>query len=236
LEIIPVIDLMDGHVVHARFGDRQLYQPIQSSLCANSEPLAVVEALLELYPFEKLYIADLDAIQGRGNHREMISLISQRYPELKLWLDAGISKANDLENWLDITLDVVIGSESLDSLADFESIKKCFPAQNHVLSLDFTAQGFQGPDALLLQSECWPQRLIAMTLGRVGSNSGPDEQTLRKLTNRAHGRAIYAAGGVRNIQDIRDLQQMGVAGALVASALHTGRLAGQDIAAICKPY
>lgn len=230
-----MIDLMDGHVVHARFGERQLYQPIQSSLCASSEPLVVVEALLELYPFEKLYIADLNAIQGRGNHREMISLVRQRYPELKLWLDAGVGEANDLRNWLDITLDMVIGSESLDSLADFETIKKCCTAQNYVLSLDFTAQGFQGPDALLHQSQCWPQRLIAMTLSRVGSNSGPDEQILRRLINRAHGQAIYAAGGVHDLSDIQDLQQMGVAGALVASALHAGRLTGRDIAAICGP-
>ena len=226
---------MDGHVVHARFGERQLYQPIRSSLCASSEPLAVVEALLELYPFNQFYIADLDAIQGRGNHREMISLVRQRYPQLKLWLDAGINQANDLLGWQDIKLNMVIGSESLDSLTDFESIKKCCPAQNYVLSLDFTVQGFQGPDALLHQSQCWPQRLIAMTLSRVGSNSGPDEQVLRGLIDRAHGRAIYAAGGVRDLSDIQDLQQMGVAGALVASALHTGRLTGRDIAAICEP-
>jgi len=226
---------MDGHVVHARFGERQLYQPVRSSLCASSEPLAVVEALLELYPFDQFYIADLDAIQGRGNHREMISLVRQRYPQLKLWLDAGINQANDLHSWQDIKLDMVIGSESLDSLTDFESIKKCCPAQNYVLSLDFTVQGFQGPDALLHQSQCWSQRLIAMTLSRVGSNSGPDEQVLKGLIDSAHGRAIYAAGGVRDLSDIQDLQQMGVAGALVASALHTGRLTGRDIAAICGP-
>ena len=226
---------MDGHVVHARFGERQLYQPIRSSLCASSEPLAVVEALLELYPFDQFYIADLDAIQGRGNHREMISLVRQRYPQLKLWLDAGVGKANDLLDWLDIELDMVIGSESLESLADFESIKKCCPAQNYILSLDFTVQGFQGPDALLHHSQCWSQRLIAMTLSRVGSNSGPDEQVLKGLIDRARGRAIYAAGGVRDLSDIQDLQQMGVAGALVASALHTGRLTGRDIAAICGP-
>ena len=226
---------MDGHVVHARFGERQLYQPIRSSLCASSEPLAVVEALLELYPFDQFYIADLDAIQGRGNHREMISLVRQRYPQLKLWLDVGVGEANDLHSWQDIKLDMVIGSESLDSLADFESIKKCCPVQNYILSLDFTVQGFQGPDALLHRPQCWPQRLIAMTLSRVGSNSGPDEQVLRGLIDRAHGRAIYAAGGVRDLSDVQDLQQMGVAGALVASALHAGRLTGRDIAAICEP-
>ena len=68
MEIIPVIDLMHGQVVHARMGQRQHYQPIQSLLCSSSAPIDVVSALLELYPFERMYIADLDAITGQGDH------------------------------------------------------------------------------------------------------------------------------------------------------------------------
>ena len=72
MEIIPVIDLMAGHVVHARFGNRQHYQPIQSLLCNSSKPVDIIQALLELYPFKTIYIADIDAIQGPDNHFELV--------------------------------------------------------------------------------------------------------------------------------------------------------------------
>ena len=67
-EVIPVVDLMGGLVVHARAGERDRYRPLESPLAASSEPADVVRGLLALHPFRSLYIADLDAIQGRGDH------------------------------------------------------------------------------------------------------------------------------------------------------------------------
>ena len=46
MQVIPVIDLSGGRVVHARRGQRELYQPLRSNLCVGSEPLAVVEGLM----------------------------------------------------------------------------------------------------------------------------------------------------------------------------------------------
>jgi len=39
--IIPVIDLLNGKVVHAKYGNRAQYQPLQSPLVDSCEPLAV---------------------------------------------------------------------------------------------------------------------------------------------------------------------------------------------------
>jgi len=228
LEIIPVIDLLDGQVVHAQRGDRQHYQPIQSLLCDGSEPLTISQALLELYPFDQLYIADLNAIQKRSNHQEIITNIKARYPHIQIWLDAGISRAIDLNAWQKLELNWVIGSESLRKLDDYLSLKKLCE-ENHVLSLDFAAQGYRGPSKLIKESAYWPDRVIAMTLSQVGSNSGPDSQILAQLINRSNGQKIYAAGGVRHIADIRQLEEVGASGALVASALHYGQITGDEL-------
>jgi phosphoribosylformimino-5-aminoimidazole carboxamide ribotide isomerase len=219
VEIIPVIDLLDGQVVHARRGNRQHYQPIQSSLCDGSEPLDILQALLELYPFDQLYIADLNAIQKRSNHRQIITDIKTQYPHLQIWLDAGIGCANDLSVWSEIDLNWVIGSESLHTLDEYLSLKKLF-GENHILSLDFSVQGYQGPSELLEESIHWPSKVIGMTLGLVGSNFGPDHQLLTRLLNQGNGQRVYAAGGIRDISDIQQLKKMGIDGALVASALH----------------
>jgi phosphoribosylformimino-5-aminoimidazole carboxamide ribotide isomerase len=73
-----------------------------------------------------------------------------------------------------------------------------------------------------------------MTLDRVGSHSGPDFERLGAIKRVAETRAIYAAGGVRNTEDLRSLADLGIAGALVASSLHTGSITAADIRALSK--
>ncbi|MGE3290704.1 MAG: nickel transporter, partial [Geminicoccaceae bacterium] len=91
-ELIPVVDLMGGVVVHARAGDRDRYRPLaQSLVAASAEPVAVVEGLLGLHPFPALYIADLDAIRKQGDNTSTILALRHRFPELRMWVDAGFS-------------------------------------------------------------------------------------------------------------------------------------------------
>ena len=76
----------------------------------------------------------------------------------------------------------------------------------------------------------WPERVIAMTLARVGGGSGPDFERLAELRRIGPRHRIYAAGGVRGREDLLCLAEMGVKGVLIASALHDGRLTGSEIA------
>ncbi len=62
MQMIPVLDLLDGHAVRAVRGERSRYRPIRSSLCATSEPIAVAQALVAATLARTLYVADLGAI------------------------------------------------------------------------------------------------------------------------------------------------------------------------------
>ncbi len=231
MDIIPVVDLMDGRVVHAKRGERGSYQPVQSSLCAGSEPLAVVAALLELYPFKHLYIADINAIQSRDCHAAIIRQIRNAYPEIEIWLDAGIKDIENARIWKNQCVQCVIGSESCP---DIDSYRKLHDelADDAILSLDFHHDGHLGPDALLENESLWPGRVIGMSLSRVGSNCGPDIDLLQSL--KARHAAVYAAGGVGNMEDLNQLARHGIAGALVASVLHSGKITAPEIAGICR--
>jgi phosphoribosylformimino-5-aminoimidazole carboxamide ribotide isomerase len=229
VEIIPVIDLLQGQVVHARRGERHLYQPIYSRLCAGSDPLDIVQALLGLYPFKILYIADLDAITRQGNHIGTIQRIRKTFPDLTLWLDAGIHTIDQLVSWKSLEIGIVIGSENLASMTEYSNLSA---VSDIILSLDFNAQGFLGPKELLEASHAWPERLIAMSLPHIGSGLGPDLAQIARLKALAGQRNLFAAGGVRGMEDILTLQQKGVSGTLVASALHDGRMTTQDFLAI----
>lgn len=230
--LIPVIDLKDGMVVHAREGRREEYRPVRSRLSPGAEPSKVVEALLDLHPFRALYVADLDAIQHRGGNMESIRTIHRQFPGLELWADTGIGDEAALARWLDAGLGrPVIGSESLLD-ADFMSdVRERCKDPSPVLSLDYQGDDFRGPPALLAHPErYWPQRVLAMNLQRVGSDKGPDLALIVGLAGRVPGCQVYAAGGVRSIEDLQQVKAAGAAGALLASALHDGRIGPAELA------
>ena len=228
-ELIPVIDLMDGLVVHARAGDRDRYRPLEHSrVSASPDPAAVIEGLLALHPFRTLYIADLDAIRKQGDHKAQIFGLRQAFPQLRLWVDAGFSGECGCRRFLAAELgDLVLGSESQ---ADLRLLDLFGNDPRLVLSLDFQGERPLGATALFESPERWPERVIAMTLARVGSGGGPDLDRLRAIRRVAPGKRLYAAGGVRGADDLHALSALGCAGALVASALHDGRLTGSELA------
>ena len=83
MEIIPVIDLKGGLVVHARMGRRELYRPIRTPLARTSHPVDVVGGIMSIYPFATLYIADLDAIEGHENNHATILQVKQAFPQVR---------------------------------------------------------------------------------------------------------------------------------------------------------
>ena len=214
---------MDGRVVHARRGDRANYRPLQSVLTPSSEPVEVVRGLIEFAPFPAIYAADLDAILHRGEHAVLLREIAQRFRPLDLWLDAGFGAAHDLEPWRDVQGIVpVIGSESLATAADLTDLLSIAP--HAVLSLDTRAEIALGPANLFTLPQTWPQRVIVMTLDRVGAGTGPAFGQLRATAAQAPDKHLIAAGGVRGVQDLETLASMGVHAVLVASAIHDGTL------------
>jgi phosphoribosylformimino-5-aminoimidazole carboxamide ribotide isomerase len=227
MQIIPVIDLMHGQVVHAQQGQRQRYQAIKSQLCDSSEALTIVQKLMELYAFPSLYIADIDAIQGTGQHWGTIQQIRQRYPALHIWLDAGFNHLSQLAACHTLAVRPVLGSESMRDMTDYQHIQQHFGA-DFVLSLDYKDGQFLG-DKALLQPQHWPQDLILMTLSKVGSQTGPALSELAELKSQHPNHHIYAAGGLRNLQDALALKQQHIQGALVASALHNGSLGAVEL-------
>ena len=179
MQIIPVIDIRNGVVMRARAGDRDSYRPIASPLAATSAPVDVVAGFLTLHPFEKIYIADLDAIEGSGDNRREIGALTERFPSLRFMVDAGAASCD----WRGAArVDCVIGSESL---RDSESLHAAKHDPNVVLSLDFRDEVFLGPDALDECPKLWPRQIIVMTLTRVGVSAGPDFARVSQIIERA---------------------------------------------------
>jgi phosphoribosylformimino-5-aminoimidazole carboxamide ribotide isomerase len=225
MKIIPVIDLKDGLVVHARQGNREQYQPINTDLCKSSDIYQVIEAFLSIYEFDTFYIADLNAITDQSDHNQLITEVLTRFPQITFWVDKGYQKYSPDMQFPDNYLPV-LGSESYrdETISEIKAFKSKF-----ILSLDYSDLNALGSENLFSDASIWPKNIIIMTLDRVGSNQGPDMDKLIKFCRQYPEKNFIAAGGVRDKRDLVALSETGINQALVASALHTGAIKNEDI-------
>ena len=227
MHIIPVIDVKDGLVVAARQGKRQTYKPLASALCPQPELPAVIRAYLSVFPFRTFYIADLNAIEKNGNNHALITRMLQAHSDISLWIDSGTDPfINDYSVSFRDRVSNVLGSEtgiSIEQLDHYTRKSDC------ILSLDYRGKNLLGNPDLPAQPSRLPQRIIIMNLERVGSHAGPDLEHIRALLDRLPGKQLYAAGGVRNAEDLRQLAALDVHGALIATALHDKTITSEHL-------
>lgn len=228
MQLIPVLDLKAGQVVRAVRGDRATYQPVRSRLVEGSEPQAVAQALLRHTRSPTLYLADLDALTGGLAQVDTLASLLAALPETALWIDAGFATRAAADELLAALgtdagrVTPVFASEALRSRAEFEAC--CADRQHSVLSLDQRHGRPMDPAGCWSLPQLWPERIIVMTLDRVGAAKGPDLDTLAAVRRLAPQAALIGAGGVRQVGDLDAAEAAGASAWLVASALHDGRL------------
>lgn len=225
--IIPVIDLSGGLVVHAKHGMRQSYKPIASTIANNANPEVILSSFLQLYPFKIIYIADLDAIQNTGSHYELVLDLAVKNKQCEFWLDSGTAVLNKKINSLPENIKLVLGSEN--KLDEYEFTELINDRRDLILSLDFNEKGLIENQYLMNKPSIWPQQIIVMSLSQVGSNKGVDIPRLNTILSMKENKDVYAAGGVRNKDDLTQLKGMDVKGVLLATALHSGAITKEDI-------
>ncbi len=222
MQIIPVIDLKNQHVVLARSGDRNNYRPLSTPLCPTADVFDVIQHFLNLYPFPQFYIADLDAIMRQGHHDALIDSVIRQYPDIIFWIDNGLSLADYKKQPRRHNHQPIIASESHPELSE------TIPAEA-ILSLDFKGNRTLGAPSLFSRADLWPETIIIMTLSQIGLNNGPDFDKLKTFCQSHPDKEFVAAGGIRGFDDLLQLSGLGIQKALVASCLHSGNLTSAQI-------
>jgi phosphoribosylformimino-5-aminoimidazole carboxamide ribotide isomerase len=232
LKVIPVIDVLNKIVVHAVRGIRKEYQPLQSVITKSFEP-SVVALTFKNFGFSDLYVADLDAIIDCSTDFNILNTIGDK-TDIKLMVDAGVTSIERAQKLLDSGVSkLIIGTETLQKESFVSDAVRLFGSERVVVSLDLKGNkilakfGFDGcidPFCLLRQfKEMGVSQIIVLDLLRVGSGEGVNVDFLKKVIAEV-GIDVYVGGGVRDINDLVELKNLGVSGALVATALHTGKI------------
>jgi phosphoribosylformimino-5-aminoimidazole carboxamide ribotide isomerase len=240
MKIIPVIDVLNGIAVHGIRGERKHYQPLKSVLCNSVEPLEIASAF-ELLGFSGLYIADLDAIQGKpANYKIYRNIISET--GLELMVDAGISDIPKAETVLESGVQqIVIGSETLNDLDFVTQAINDFGAEKVVVSIDLkqgkllsTSESIVSLDAVSFVkqlSDLGASQFILLELDRVGTEYGTNFSLMKNIMEQTEVE-LMVGGGIHSLQELEELRSFGVFGALVATVLHNGKLSVDELKSV----
>lgn len=227
--IVFVIDILNGKVVHAIRGERAAYRPVRNSkVCDSTDPVEMIAALNP----KEVYIADLDRLQHIGNNFEAINKITYLTGTM---VNIGVEKIEDIEK-CGMIADTVILSTEASSLDIMEYASKNHPGRTSitidikngkVLTKDEKLR--QEPEELIkLFNKLNIKDVVIIDLTRVGSSDGINENFLSELTAISRHNILFG-GGIRDMNDVETLNEIGLSGALVATAVHNGRISAELI-------
>lgn len=237
MQILPVLDILNGRTVHAVAGRRQNYQPVRSVLADSCDPSVLLRAF-ESLGLRECYLADLDAIEGRAANRCVLAELT-RGP-LRLHVDAGVRNCADAEALFDLDVQqVIVALETLPGPDAARELIEQFGCRLTV-SLDLHGGHVRSPWVPWVTAGAQQtaedlisigfRSMIVLDVATVGSSKGPAVVDLcRQIRQTAPGIQLCTGGGIRNLTDLNRLSTAGLDAALVATALHEGTLTADDV-------
>jgi phosphoribosylformimino-5-aminoimidazole carboxamide ribotide isomerase len=238
MRVIGVVDLLDSEAVRAEAGDRSRYRPIASVAGApvRGDPVALARLYLERFGLHELYVADLDAILGKTPQETLVRRLGSL--GVPLWLDAGTTTVDGARSAIQPGVThLIVGLETLSSFTALDEMCAAIREPDIAFSLDLK----RGEPLTRPDGECTAEAIaaraaaagigamIVLDLSRVGTGSGPDFEMIAHIRRSAPTTTLLAGGGTRGLDDLVRLAQAGCDGALVATALHDGRLTADDV-------
>lgn len=233
MDLLPAIDLLDGHCVRLLHGDFEackVYSRDPAGLArdyhaAGAEWLHVVDLaasrdgeVADSGPLFRLLGAAPQTVQTGGGVR--------RGADIQARLDAGAAR-------------VVVGSLCVTDTARFTRWLRRFGADRLVAALDVRIDGTGVP---------WPRiygwthkggvdlwrlleglsgaglrHALVTDIGRDGALSGPNLALYRNIMQRWPDLALQASGGVSSVADLRSLAATGASAAITGKALLESR-------------
>ena len=242
MQIIPAIDIKDGHCVRLKQGD------MQAATVFSEDPAAMAQHWLE-QGAERLHLVDLNgAVAGRPKNelviREVVSVIGDEIP---VQLGGGIRDLDTIERYLDDGIGyVIIGTAAVKNPGFLHDACYAFPG-HIIVGLDardgkVATDGWSkmtGHDVVDLAKkfeDYGVEAIVYTDIGRDGMLTGVNVEATAKLA-RELKTPVIASGGIASLQDIHDLIPYagdGIIGAIAGRALYEGKLDFREALKVAK--
>ena len=232
MQVIPAIDLRDGacvQLVGGSYADERV---------RIADPVSVAENWAGL-GFGRIHLVDLDAATGRGSNRETVRTILDARVTKQVQCGGGV---RDLETIAELLAagasEVVLGTRAIEDRIWLEDAVSSYPDKIIVAAdtrgRQLLTRGWAETDSrnvidFIDELSSLPLAAILVTaVDREGRMEGPDLALMREIALRSKV-PVQASGGVRSVDDLRTLAELGVSAAIIGMALYTGKMDPQTI-------
>ncbi len=241
MRIIPAIDLKDGNCVRLYKGD------FDRTTEYSSNPAEIGRRFSALN-VEDLHIVDLDGARtGTQQNHGIVAAIAAD-SGLNVQLGGGIRTRENVSAWLNNGVSrCVVGSVAIEQPDTVRTWIEEFGAHAIVLALDINLDDSGTP---MLTTQGWTERsgtslwacldgyykagarhVLCTDIARDGAMSGPNFELYVEILNRYPALQLQASGGVRDIDDLELLRELGLPAAITGRALLDGEITSEEIAA-----
>ena len=222
--IFPAIDLKNGQSVRLYQGDYQAVTTI------NEEP---IQQALEINKagIKQLHLVDLDgAKSGQPENLPMIKQIRQNFRGF-LELGGGIRTYQIAQQYLNLGINrIVIGSAALKNPQLVKQLLDDFGSQKIAIGIDgkngqIATEGWLEQSDVKMTSliskmnEFGAENFIVTDVSRDGAMQGPNLDLLTNLKEEIPQVNLIASGGIRNVEDLKALQKIGIEESIIGKAL-----------------
>ena len=227
MQIFPAIDLSGGQVVRLYQGDYDRMTVYGQDPCATARDFLAAGA-------RHLHVVDLDgAKDGTLANQASIAAIA-RQGGLFIEVGGGIRTEDRIRQYLDLGVSrCILGTVAVKDFAFTARMAEKYGSQIAV-GVD-ARDGFvavngwkelsaeRGVDFCRRLHEAGVQAVIYTDISRDGAEQGTNLAVYRQLSE-ISGLEITASGGVSSLEELRELETIGVRAAILGKALYTGRL------------
>jgi phosphoribosylformimino-5-aminoimidazole carboxamide ribotide isomerase len=237
MKLIPAIGLIEGKCVRlteGRFDEKEVF---------HDDPVAMARAF-EDHGLEYLHLVDLDgAKNGAVQHWKILEQIAQK-TGLKIDFSGGIKTAADVQRVLDAGAAMAgIGSLAAREPERFYAMLERFGPGQLVLAADVrdgkvAVSGWQEQTELEIESYLRKHvsrglsYALCTDISRDGKMAGPSLDLYKQLCQAVPQLKLWASGGVRSLEDLEKIRQLGMDGAIIGKAIYTGAISLQELASI----
>lgn len=227
MQIFPAIDLRGGQVVRLYQGDYDQETVYGSDPCAYAREFIDAGA-------QHLHVVDLDgARDGTTANFDSIAAIAKQ-GGLYIEAGGGIRTEDRIRQYLDLGVGrCILGTIAVKDFAFTERMARTYGDQIAV-GVDardgyVAVNGWKeisrekGVDFCRRLRDAGVKTVIYTDISRDGAGQGTNLELYRELS-RIEGLEITASGGVSSIEELRELERMGVRAAILGKALYSGRL------------
>jgi phosphoribosylformimino-5-aminoimidazole carboxamide ribotide isomerase len=222
--IIPCIDLMGGKVV-------QLVQGREKAL-EGGTPLEMLE---QFAAFPQIQAIDLDAAMGKGSNDDLVELVASRAVAR---VGGGVRSGERARRLIDQgAFRVIVGTAAFDRPV-LQEIADAVGPQRLIVALDskegkVVVKGWQEAteftaEEVIGRLEPYCSGFLCTYVDKEGMMQGTDLDWFRRL-RASTKHELTAAGGISTLEEIRELQRLGIHAALGMS-IYTGRLNLDELA------